>query len=143
MPGGASRVARGLRQSRAVAPDYSWTLNPGVLFALAAALAIYARRWRAARAEAGPGAASGWRLASFVAGIGALFVALISPVDRLGEQLFVMHMIQHLLIVDIAAILLTLGLTKVLLRPVTRRIQRIEQAAGPFGHPITALVLYV
>jgi len=54
-----------------------------------------------------------------------------------------MHMIQHLLIVDVAAILLTLGLTKVLLRPVTRRIQRIEQAAGPLGHPATALVLYV
>jgi cytochrome c oxidase assembly factor CtaG len=136
-------VARGLRQSRAVAPDYSWTLNPGVLFALAAALVIYVRRWRAARVEAGPSAASGWRLTSFAAGIGALFVALISPVDRLGEQLFVMHMVQHLLIVDLAAILLTLGLTKVILRPVTRRIQRLERAAGPLGHPATALVLYV
>ena len=143
MSRGASRVARRLRQSRAVAPDYSWTLQPGVLFALAAALVIYARRWRAARAEVGPSAASGWRFTSFAAGIGALFVALISPVDRLGEQLFVMHMIQHLLIVDVAAILLTLGLTKVILRPVTRRIQRIERAVGPLAHPGTALVLYV
>ena len=126
-----------------MAPDYSWTLNPGVLFALAAALVIYGRRWRAARAEAGAGAASGWRLTSFAAGVGALFVALISPVDRLGEQLFLMHMVQHLLIVDVAAILLILGLTKVILRPVTRRIQRIEQAAGPLAHPVTALVLYV
>ena len=122
-----------------MAPDYSWTLNPGVLFALAGVLIVYARRWRAARIEAGPAAASGWRLASFAGGIGALFVALISPVDRLAEQLFVMHMVQHLLIVDVAAILLTLGLTKVILRPVTRRVQRIEERAGVLAHPGTAL----
>jgi putative membrane protein len=139
----SSSGAHRLRQSHAVAPDYSWTLNPGVLFALATALVLYVRRWRAARAEAGPGAAGGWRLAAFAGGLGALFVALISPVDRLGEQLFLMHMVQHLLIVDLAAILLTLGLTKVILRPATRRIQRLETRAGALAHPVTALVLYV
>ena len=34
----------------------------------------------------------------------------------------VMHMLQHILLLDIAPILLILGLTKVLLRPVTRRL---------------------
>jgi putative membrane protein len=126
-----------------VAPDYSWTFEPGLLLALSAALVVYVRRWRRARAEAGPRAASGWRLTSFVAGLFAVAVALVSPVDRLGEQLFVMHMVQHLLVVDVAAILTTLGLTRVLLRPVTRRVQRLERAAGPLAHPATAVVLYV
>ncbi len=124
-------------------PDTSWTLEPGVLLALAAALVVYVRRWRRARVEAGPGAASVWRLTSFLAGLLALFVALVSPIDRLGEQLFVMHMVQHLLVVDVAAILMTLGLTRVLLRPVTRRVQRLERAVGPLAHPVTAVILYV
>jgi cytochrome c oxidase assembly factor CtaG len=72
-----------------------------------------------------------------------LFVALISPVDRLGEQLAAMHMVQHLLIADIAPILLTLGLTRWLLRPATRRIHRIERRAGPFAHPAFGVVAYV
>jgi cytochrome c oxidase assembly factor CtaG len=136
-------VGRRLRQLRVVAPDSSWTLEPGLLLVLATALTLYVGRWRRARAEAGPRAASGWRLASFVAGLGTVFVALVSPVDRLGEQLFVMHMAQHLLVVDVAAILLTLGLTRVLLRPVTRRVQRIERRAGPLAHPAAAVILYV
>lgn len=124
-------------------PDYSWTLEPGVVVALGVALVVYVRRWRRARAEVGTTAASGWRLTSFVAGLLALFVALISPIDRLGEQLFVMHMVGHLLVVDVASILITLGLTRVLLRPVTRRVQRVERAVGPLAHPAAAVVLYV
>jgi cytochrome c oxidase assembly factor CtaG len=132
-----------LRQSRAVSAHYSWTFDPVVLIALIGALALYLRRWRRARAEAGAHAASGWRLVAFVAGLAAMFAALVSPLDRLGEDLFVMHMTQHLLIVDAAAILLILGLTKVLLRPLTRRIQGLERAAGPLAHPIAAVILYV
>src|SRR5438477_244270 len=98
---------------------------------------------RQERQSGSPDTASARPHARHAGGIGALFVALISPVDRLAEQLFVMHMVQHLLIVDVAAILLTLGLTKVILRPVTRRVQRIEERAGVLAHPGTALVFYV
>ena len=52
-------------------------------------------------------------------------------------------MLQHLLIADLAAIALTLGLTKWILRPATKRIHRIERAAGPFGHPAFGVVAYV
>ena len=72
-----------------------------------------------------------------------LFIALISPIDRLGEQLAWAHMVQHLLLADLVAIAFTLALTKHILRPVTRRIQRLEQAAGPFGHPAFGVVAYV
>jgi putative membrane protein len=127
----------------AASPDYSWTFSPGVIAAVAIVGTVYVRRWRAARREAGPAGAPGWRLACFIGGLALVLAALVSPIDRLGEQLFVMHMVQHLLILDLSAILLIVGLTRVILRPVTRRVQRLEQAAGPFAHPVFALVLYV
>ncbi|MEZ0290912.1 MAG: cytochrome c oxidase assembly protein [Solirubrobacteraceae bacterium] len=123
--------------------DTSWTFAPIVLVALVGYLGVYVARWRTARREGGARAASGWRLASWCGGIAVLFVALVSPVDVLGEQLASMHMVQHLLIADVAAILLTLGLTRHILRPATRRIHRIERAAGPFGSPWFAVVAYV
>ena len=122
---------------------YEWNWAPGVLIALAAYLVVYVIRWRAVRAEDGPRGASRWRLLAFLCGLLALFVALISPVDALGERLFVMHMAQHILLTDVAAILLILGLTRVVLRPVTARVQRLERAAGPFAHPVFAVILYV
>src|SRR5215207_6298948 len=130
-------------QSRALSVDYSWTFAPIVLLALAGYLGVYGARWRRSRREGGARAASGWRLAAWCGGVATLFVALISPVDRLGEQLATMHMVQHLLVADIAAILLTLGLTRHILRPATRRIHRIENAAGPFASPWFGLVAYV
>jgi len=97
---------------------------------------VYVRRWHEV-----DGAIA--RLLSFLAGMALVLVALISPVDRLAEQLFFMHMTQHLLLVDLAPILVLLGLTKVILRPATRRLMRLEQAAGPLAHPVFAIGLYV
>ena len=54
-------------------------------------------------------------------GMVLILVALVSPVDRLADQLFFMHMVQHLLLLDLAPILVLLGLTRVILRPLTRR----------------------
>ena len=39
-------------------------------------------------------------------------IALFSPVDSLGEDLFLMHMVQHILLLDIVPILCILGLTR-------------------------------
>ncbi|HEX3326632.1 MAG TPA: cytochrome c oxidase assembly protein, partial [Actinomycetota bacterium] len=47
--------------------------------------------------------------ASFAAGIGVLVAALISPLDRLSSSLFSAHMIQHLLLILVAAPLLVAG----------------------------------
>ena len=58
---------------------------------------------------------------------------------RSATQLLVMHMVQHVLLLDIAPILLILGLTKGLLRPVTRRLQAIERRAGYLAHPAFAV----
>jgi cytochrome c oxidase assembly factor CtaG len=126
-----------------VAVDTSWSFTPGVLVAVAGYGIVYGLRWRRARAEGGARAASGWRAAAWGLGLLLLLVALVSPLDVLGEQFATFHMVQHLLIADVAPILFTLGLTKWILRPATRRIHRIERAAGPFGHPAFGVVAYV
>jgi cytochrome c oxidase assembly factor CtaG len=126
-----------------VSVDTSWTFAPIVLIALLGYAVVYGLRWRTARRQGGARAAPIGRAVLWGAGIAALFVALISPLDVLGEQFATFHMLQHLLIADLAPICLTLGLTKWILRPATRRIHRIERAAGPFGHPAFGVVAYV
>jgi putative membrane protein len=126
-----------------MAADTSWTFDPGPLLLIAAASAVYVPRWRRVRRADGPRAAGGWRLASFVGAMVALAAALLSPIDRLGEQAFTFHMVQHVLLLDLVPILLVCSLTKMILRPATRRLQRLERAAGPLAHPVFAVVLYV
>ena len=99
----------------------------------------------AARDPRGRPRGAGWPQAlAFGGGLLALGIALISPLDRLGEEyLFSAHMTQHILIVDIAPVLLLLGLSRVIMRPLTRRLQRVERALGPLAHPVTGLVLWL
>jgi len=129
----------------AVPVDASWTFAPIVLLALVGYATVYTLRWRRVRERAArPGRAAGWgRLALWWGGLVGLAVALISPVDRLGEQFATAHMVQHLLLADVVPILFTLALTKWILRPVTRHVHRIERAAGPLGHPAFGVVAYV
>jgi cytochrome c oxidase assembly factor CtaG len=126
-----------------VAADTSWTFDPGALALVGVAAVAYVPRWRRVRAKHGPRAAPVARLLAFAAGLLALIAALISPIDRLGEQSFAMHMVQHILLLDVVPILLIVSLTKVILRPATKRLQRLERSAGPLGHPVAAVVLYV
>jgi putative membrane protein len=125
------------------AVDYSWTLDPGPILLVLVLVGVYVPRWRRVRQHDGPRAAPVSRLLSWLGGCVVLVAALVSPVDVLGEQLFTMHMVQHVLLLDIAPILLILGLTKVLMRPVTRRLQPLERNAGPLAHPALAVVVYI
>jgi len=122
--------------------DTGWNFAPIILIALAAYAWIYVARWRRSRAEGGARAAPYGRLALWLLGIALLFVALISPIDHLGEQFATFHMVQHLILADLVAICLTLALTKHILRPVTRRIHWLERKAGPFGHPWFGVIAY-
>jgi putative membrane protein len=127
----------------AVAPKIAWSFEPSVLLGVAALAVLYVKGWRRARTDREPHPPGWGRLALFFAGLLAILAALVSPIDQLGEQLMVMHMLQHILLLDIAPILLILGLTKVLLRPVTRRMNAVERRAGYFAHPAFAVFAYV
>jgi cytochrome c oxidase assembly factor CtaG len=113
-----------------------------VLLGVLALALLYARAYSRARATNEPHLPGPGRATLFALGLIAILVALVSPIDRLSEQLMVMHMLQHILLLDIAPILLILGLTKVLLRPATRRMQVIEHKAGWLAHPAFAVIAY-
>lgn len=49
------------------------------------------------------------RALSFYAGLATILIALSSPVDALADKLFWAHMIQHLLLLNVAAPLIALG----------------------------------
>jgi putative membrane protein len=131
-----------LGQSLIVAPKISWSFEPSVLLGVLLLGLLYVKGWRRARADGERHPPGVGRLALFFGGLFTILVALVSPVDGLGSQLMLMHMVQHILLLDIAPILMILGLTKVLLRPVTRRLQVIERRAGFFAHPAFAVIAY-
>jgi putative membrane protein len=126
------------------AVDYRWSLQPQVIAALVLMGGVYWWRMRDLRRERPFGGRDWARVASFAAGLAVLFVALCSPIDTLGEErLFSVHMLQHLLLADIAPILLLLGLTRAFMRPVVRRLRPVEESLGPLAHPLAALIVLV
>jgi putative membrane protein len=94
----------------AAAPELRWSFEAWVVGLLVASAALYvlgARRlWR--RAGRGRGITFG-HAARFAAGWLALYAALLSPIDTLATQLFSVHMVQHELLMVIAAPLLVLS----------------------------------
>jgi len=125
-------------------PVIRWTFDPAVLLALALWTGVYVWRFRAARREAGGRGAGPRQAAAFAGCITVLLIALVSPIDALGEQyLFSMHMTQHILLGDIAPLLLLLALSRVIMRPATRRLQTIEKRLGRFASPVTFILLWL
>ena len=86
-------------------------------------------------------AVAGWRQACFASGLIVLAVALSPPVDTLADQLLVAHMAEHLLIGDIASLLLVLGFTGPLLAPVLRN--RWLGHLRVLTHPVVAFTAWV
>lgn len=130
-------------------PEIHWLPDPFVLAPILLLVAVYVRRFRAVRREAAEsnGRARGAgspQAAAFAGAVLALLLALASPLDALGEDyLFSAHMLQHVLLGDIAPVLLLLSLSRVLLRPVTRRLMSLESALGPLASPVTGIALWL
>jgi len=116
-----------------------WTLDPVQLAPVAVAAALYALRARTLRRRGRPVPLP--RRAAFAAALVVLVLALVSPLDTLGEKrLFAAHMAQHLLLGDVAPLLAVLGLSGPLLRPLLapRPVQRLRALT----HPLVALPLW-
>jgi putative membrane protein len=125
-------------------PYIEWLSDPAVLAPLALGAGIYVWRFVQARREAGARGAGPLQAAAFASSMVALLAALVSPIDGLGEHyLFSAHMVQHVLLGDIAPLLLLLALSRVIMRPATRRLTRIERGLGPFASPITGIALWL
>jgi putative membrane protein len=95
----------------------SWTFEPLQLVPVVVIALAYALRARTLARRGQP--VPGWRIGLFALGIGLLLVAVASPIAEIGEtELFSVHMVQHLLLGDLAPLCLLAGLTGPLLRPI-------------------------
>jgi putative membrane protein len=87
----------------------SWPLQPTVILGVLIGGALY---WAGAAYSTRRGLAHRhrwWHSASFYAGLIVVLVALNGPIDALADQLFWAHMLQHELLVLLAAPLLLFG----------------------------------
>ncbi len=85
---------------------------------------------------------SSWRVAAFLVGVSALFLALASPLDELSDHyLLSAHMLQHLLLTLVMPPLLLLGTPAWLLRPLLRS-QRLAALARFWTRPLVAFLVF-
>jgi putative membrane protein len=94
----------------ATSPARQWSAEPGVLLPLMLTAAVYGigvrRLWRTGGMGTG---VRRWQVLSFAAGCAAIVAALMSPVDAMSAELSSMHMVQHELLMIVAAPLLVAG----------------------------------
>jgi putative membrane protein len=103
-----------------------------------AALAAYALRARTLAREGRP--VPPGRVVCFALGIALVIAALTTPVAHIGGELVLAHMAQHLLMADLGALFLVLGLTGPLLQPLLAT--RLAHALRLLAHPVVAFVLW-
>ena len=101
---------------------------------LVAAL-LYARRVATLRAAGRP--VEPWRQGCFAGGV-LLATAGLLALGDLGDERFAVHMAEHLLLGDVGALLIVLGLTGPVLQPILRRFGFLRA----LGHPVVAFVLW-
>jgi putative membrane protein len=106
--------------------------------ALAGYGALYATRARTLARRGQPVPA--WRMASFGAGLALLLLATSTPLDRLADRRFSAHMAEHLIIGDLAPLLVVLGCSGPLLAPLLKvgAVARLRMLT----HPVVAFGLW-
>lgn len=132
----------------------SWPSEPWLFASLLFSAAIYCRGWSVLRRR-DPQRWNGWRLASFVGGLAAIFLALASPLEPFATLLLQIHMVQHLLLMMVAPPLIWLGAP---LFPIVRglpapirtvwvapllRSRRLRRWFSRLTHPLVAWPIYV
>lgn len=102
------------------------------------AAGLYAKRASTLAAKGRP--VPIWRQLCFAAGLLTIVAALLSPVGHIADELVLAHMTEHLLLGDIASLLLVLGLTGPLLQPILS-IQLFDRLKV-LAHPAVAFPLW-
>ena len=123
----------------------SWTLDPLQLAPVALGGLAYARRARTLSRRGTPVAP--WRRRLFGVSLALVVVALASPIHAFAEEeLFTFHMVQHVLLGDLAALAFVAALTGPVLRPLLaiEAVARLRVLVHPFvALPVWALNLYL
>src|SRR5690348_2176708 len=89
---------------------------PLELLPLLVAAVLYAKRSLTLAAKGRP--VPLWRQLCFASGLLLIAVALASPISHIAEELVIAHIVAHLMLGDLATLLLVLGLTGPLLQPI-------------------------
>jgi putative membrane protein len=112
--------------------------EPLQIAALILVAAAYSRRAMTLSRERRP--VPTWRTVCFASGLALIAAAFASPLAHLGEELLLAHMAQHLVMGDLGALLIVLGLTGPLLQPLlaNRWLGWLRHLA----HPLVALPLW-
>jgi putative membrane protein len=122
-----------------------WSFEPLQIAPKLIVAALYLKRSRTLARRGTP--VPRVRRVSFWVGIGLVVVALNSPVDALGEEhFFFVHMIQHVIIGDLAPLCFVVGMTGPILRPVFALpgFEKLRKLSHPLvALPIWAVDLYV
>ena len=117
----------------------SWRFEPLQLLPTLLVAVLYARRVRTLHRRGTP--VERWRPWLFGLGIGLVLLALASPIDAFGEEEFLsFHMLQHVILGDLAPLALVAGLNGPILRPVLAL--RPVNALRFLAHPLVALPLW-
>jgi putative membrane protein len=99
---------------------------------------LYARRVRSLALRGHP--VPGWRQGCFYAGFVVIGAALTS-LGKASQELLFVHMIEHLLLGDIAALLIVLGLTAQVIAPILKI--RLFDRLRLLAHPLIAFPLWM
>src|SRR5947209_9267326 len=101
-------------------------------------LALYGRRVGTLSRERRP--VSRWRVGSFVLGVALVTAVQLPPLDDLADQVLVAHMVQHIVIGDVASLFIVLGLTGPVLQPLLH--MRATRPLRVLASPGVALVVW-
>lgn len=130
--------------------ELKWDWDPTLLFFLLVAF-LYVRGLRKFRNRS---PVKPWQRRFFLTGIAVMIVALLPPIDPLSDQLFFMHMIQHLMITLVGVPLIIFGVPFfVLLRGAPNWFRRwvfipllrnrpLQAVLDFIGRPLPALILF-
>lgn len=133
-------------------PWTTWSFPPLVVAVAGLGVAFYLQGWLRLRRRGRPDLASWDRLALFAAGISVVTLAIVSPVDAVGEgYLQSMHMLQHVLVADLGIVLIILSvrgpltvflLPRDLLAPLARQAW-LRRAVAWLLRPRNAIALWL
>ena len=128
-----------------------WRWDPAVLAVLALTLALFAQGFARLRRRGRHDLAPWSRALLATTSVGVALLALCSPIDSIGERYLIsVHMLQHLMLGDIAPLLLLLALRGplcvfLLPKPVMRRVGHWHGARAfltALLHPVISVSLW-
>lgn len=119
-----------------------WNWEPSILAGTALIVGGYLYAVGPLRRKYGLAPATGWPVFAFLLGVLLMFLALVSPLDELGDTyLFSAHMVQHLFLTTIGPPLLLLGTPTWMAEPLLRN-SVVFRIARFLALPAVAFLLF-